>query len=387
MGIGKGNLLAMGIDERVFTDPSLRKKVLEYGSAFDFAHIVCRSSDPGRRVENEGGVIFYPVYSRAGFIFPLKAWSLGRKILKKSRGSWLISSDSPFEVGFASWLLARKSRGRFFVQIHTDFMSPYFRQGSLKDRIRYYLARFVVPRADCIRTVSERIKRSLLNAWKSDFPLEVQPPEITVLPIVTEIDEFFNARRNAETDERFKNYDFKMVAVGRFVEKEKNFKMLIDMMLDFMRICPKAFLVLVGDGPDRVHYESRIKNQGLEKCVILEGWRNDLPAFLKSFDLFLMSSNYEGWGRVVIESMAAGLPVIMTDVGLAGEIVKSGENGIVVPVGDKEAMLDAVMELYRNKEKKAQFSRKSAELVKKLVPRTESEYFGMYKNLLTNCLK
>ena len=168
----KRNLLAIGIDERVFTDLSLRKKVLDYGGAFDSAHIVCRSSDQGRRVESEGGVIFYPVYSRATFIFPFKAWFLGRRIFKKVSGNWLISSDSPFEIGFVSCLLARASRGRFFLQIHTDFMSPYFRRGSVKDRIRYYLARFVVPKADCIRVVSERIRNSILG--KSDFPREVR---------------------------------------------------------------------------------------------------------------------------------------------------------------------------------------------------------------------
>lgn len=390
-------MLAIGIDERVFTDPFLRKKVLEYGGAFDSTHIVCRSSDPMRRVEEDGGVIFYPVYSRAAFTFPLKAWFLGKKILTKTSGRWLISSDSPFEVGFMSWLLARKFRGHLFIQIHTDFMSPYFRCGSFKDRIRYYLARLVVPRADCLRVVSKRIEQSLVNAWKLDFPpggetrfggpREVRLPKITVLPIVTEVDKFLNAERSAATDERFKNYDFKMVAVGRFMDKEKNFSMLIDVMREFVKICSKALLVLVGDGPDKKKYESRIMNYGLERSIIIEKWRDDLPSFLKSFDLFLMPSNYEGWGRAAIEAMAAGLPVVMTDVGLAGEVVRNGENGTIVPVGDMEAMLVAVTELYQNQEKKARFSRNNIESVKKLEPKTESEYFMIYKNLLYDCLQ
>ena len=176
-----------------------------------------------------------------------------------------------------------------------------------------------------------------------------------------------------------------MLAVGRFVDKEKNFSMLIDVMVEFVKICPKALLVLVGDGPDKSSYQSLVTGYRLERNVVIEQWRDDLPAFYKSFDLFLFSSNYEGWGRAVIEVMAAGLPVVMSDVGLAGEVVKHGENGLVSPVGDKNMFLAAVVDLYRNPEKRRTLVLAGKKIVRELSPKTKEEYLEFYKESFLCC--
>ncbi len=214
---------------------------------------------------------------------------------------------------------------------------------------------------------------------------------------------FLEAKPDPATEARFREHNFKMIAVGRFVDKEKNFSMLIEMMRDFVhpvrnppsfgvaaatlgrlisngvKICPRALLVLVGDGPDKESYKLQAKAYNLENNVIIEPWRDDLPSFYKSFDLFLLSSNYEGWGRVVIEAMAAGLPVVVTDVGLAGEVVKNGENGIVVPVGNRAAMLHAVTKLFNDNRYRKRLSAAGLETVKNLEPKTKEEYLRKYE--------
>ena len=64
---------------------------------------------------------------------------------------------------------------------------------------------------------------------------------------------------------------------------------------------------------------------------------------------FLLTSNYEGWGLAIIEAASFGLPIIMTDVGCAGEIIKNEESGIIIPVGDKKALAAAMTKLIQNK--------------------------------------
>lgn len=161
--------------------------------------------------------------------------------------------------------------------------------------------------------------------------------------------------------------------------------MLIDVMRLFVRICPRALLVIVGDGPDRVNYELGMRKYGLEKNIIIEPWRNDLPSFYQSFDLFLGSSNYEGWGRAVIEAMAVGLAVVMTDTGLAGEFVKNQENGMVVPVGDARAFLEAIKILYQDTEKRKLLAAAGRETARNLTPATREEYLAHYRKSFELC--
>jgi glycosyltransferase involved in cell wall biosynthesis len=277
-------------------------------------------------------------------------------------------------MGF--WL-AKKYKIPLQIQIHTDIFSPWYRRGSWKERVRFWLSLFLIPRADCLRVVSERIKKSIGIKFKN------HNLKIAVLPIFTDINKFLNATPNSKTEERFKDYSFKMISVGRLVDKEKNFSMLIEVMKDFIKICPRALLVIVGEGPDKEYYNSKIKNYQLEKNIIIEPWREDLPPFYRSFDLFLMSSNYEGWGRVVIEAMASGLPIVMTNVGLANEFVKNKENAIITPVNDVKCFMKSLINLYKNTALRNEIGRNNSKFIGSI---GQEEYFESYINIMERCL-
>ncbi len=370
------NILTIGTDETIFEkDSALRQRVQSYGINFTSFHIFCKS-DAGRITETSGRIVIHPLPKFWPF-FLLAGFSAGSSLVGGG-GRWMISAENTSLEGVLAFLLSRRFSVPLQLQVHTDVFSPWFRRAGWKEYIRFWLAKVFVPRADCIRVVSRRIAESL---YRTKFGTRTElssVQKVTILPIFTDISDFFNSQPALATEKRFKDYNFKMIAVGRFVDKEKNFSMLIDMMRDFTKVCPRALLVLVGDGPDRKNYESRIRGQGLEKYVILEGWRDDLQQLYKSFDLYLMSSNYEGWGRAVIEAMASCLPVVMTDVGLAGEVLKNGQNGIVVPVADKRAMLQAVKDLYQNPELRAKFAKAGQETVKNLEPRSKEDYMKAY---------
>mgnify|MGYP001579813997 FL=1 len=87
----------------------------------------------------------------------------------------------------------------------------------------------------------------------------------------------------------------------------------------------------------------------------------------------------------MIEVMAAGLPVVMSDVGLAGEVVKHGRNGLVSPVGDKNMFLAAVVDLYRNPEKRRTLVLAGKKIVRELSPKTKEEYLEFYKESFLCC--
>lgn len=104
-------------------------------------------------------------------------------------------------------------------------------------------------------------------------------------------------------------------------------------------------LQLVGDGPDRERLEELQRELGLEHAVEFLGARDDVPALLAAASAFVLSSRSEGLPLSVIEAMAAGLPIVASDVGGLHELVEDGSSGLLVPAGDVDALADALRRL------------------------------------------
>ena len=103
--------------------------------------------------------------------------------------------------------------------------------------------------------------------------------------------------------------------------------------------------VIVGDGPLRAEVEAQVAALGLTGRVHLTGLRRDVPDLMHSFDLFTLSSLWEGLPRVLPQAMAAGLPIVATAVDGNAEAVADGVNGLLTPPGDPTAMAVALVRL------------------------------------------
>jgi len=104
---------------------------------------------------------------------------------------------------------------------------------------------------------------------------------------------------------------------------------------------------------------------------------------MREADIFVLVSNYEGWGRAAVEAMAAGVPVIMTNVGLAGELLRHEYNGLIIPVGDEKALARAVDVLMSDEKLRQKIIANALETVKYL-PSWE-EYLNNYIHLWRKC--
>ncbi|MEN6497967.1 MAG: glycosyltransferase [Thermoguttaceae bacterium] len=104
-----------------------------------------------------------------------------------------------------------------------------------------------------------------------------------------------------------------------------------------------ARLLLVGEGAERSRIEAEIAARGVGPHVSLLGLRSDVADLLQASDLFLLTSVSEGIPVTLIEAMAAGLPVVATDVGGVGEVVEHGVTGWLAPSGDDAALAEVVL--------------------------------------------
>jgi glycosyltransferase involved in cell wall biosynthesis len=107
----------------------------------------------------------------------------------------------------------------------------------------------------------------------------------------------------------------------------------------------RARLVLVGAGPLEDALRTYAAQLGVSDQMVFAGSRGDVPDLLSAFDVFALSSRYEGLPIALIEAMAAGLPVVATDVGGVAEVVDDGRNGYLVEEGDPSALATRLAKL------------------------------------------
>ncbi len=128
---------------------------------------------------------------------------------------------------------------------------------------------------------------------------------------------------------------------------------LVNAMTKIVEQHPKSLLVLVGKGDDKGEEEIKLKEQveraGLADKVRFLGWRPDVDVIMGCFDIFILPSLNEGMGRVLVEAMAAGLPIVASRVGGIPDLVKDGENGLLVPPADAGALERAISNLLSDK--------------------------------------
>jgi glycosyltransferase involved in cell wall biosynthesis len=102
-------------------------------------------------------------------------------------------------------------------------------------------------------------------------------------------------------------------------------------------------LVILGEGELRGTLEALVRDLGLEDSVSLPGFVQNPYAYMARAKLFVLSSAWEGFGSALVEAMACGLPVVSTDCGGPSEILEGGMYGRLVPVGDPQALAEAIL--------------------------------------------
>ena len=192
----------------------------------------------------------------------------------------------------------------------------------------------------------------------------------------------FLNKKEARTNLKLKIKDLKLEdkyqwvgSVGRLV-KEKNYETFIESA----KFVKNSYFFIIGDGPELNNLKLKIQNSKLEdKFFIIPPGGNDAQ-YLKAFDVFAMSSIKEGLPYILLEAMAAELPIVVTEAGGIPELIKNHENGLMVSQKNPEALARAIGGLIENKEIARELSEKAKEIVKekfsleKMVKSTEKLY-------------
>ena len=167
---------------------------------------------------------------------------------------------------------------------------------------------------------------------------------ITIIPNGVNVDRFAADRSATRRELGLNAQDLVIGTIGR-LEPEKDQKTLLEVFRLFRKANPRSRLVIVGDGSMAEELRSRANQLAIAEATLFLGYRRDVAALLAAMDVFVLTSIREGLPVSVIEAMAAGKPVVVSNIGSVHDLVRDGENGLLAPPGDVTAFSTALERL------------------------------------------
>lgn len=231
--------------------------------------------------------------------------------------------------------VSRKLAGagtRLVVRQASVFAPPG--EQSLKQRLSRALLRWAYRNADAVVAISEGVRTSLIEA------LGLSPQDVEVVYNPAFHSSIVELGRTPPDDESIFDAGAPVVVAVGSLREQKDYPTLINA---FARLRSAARLVILGEGPQREELEALVRSLDLQERVLLPGFVNNPFSYVKRARVLVLASRSEGFGNVVVEAMALGTQIIVTDCpGGPGEIVDFGRYGVIVPAGDPDSLAEAL---------------------------------------------
>ncbi len=290
-------------------------------------------------------------------------------LIRAGRDADALYALDPVSTGFPAMLAAKLLRKPFFVKIVGDYA---WEQGTQRSGVRIPLDEFVrtthVPtlvwffrcvqkavakHATVVIVPSEYLK-GIVQAWG------ISADHIQVVYNAMKEEVPGTLPLHVETSTRPR-----VVSVGRLVPW-KGMPGVIDAVARVKEAIPEVSLAIAGDGPDRDALERfmhvRVGTSGTVTGTLSH---SDTLALIQDADVFVLNSTYEGLSHLLIEAMALGKAIIATDVGGNPELIEDGKNGLLVPSGDRDALVEALTHLLKTPKHREILGRAAVESAKR----------------------
>src|SRR3989344_165602 len=367
-------VLSISTDRKLFEDGStVLSRSLEYAKKMDELHIVVFTTSQKSKAESKkvgSNLFLYPTNSISKLFYIFDAIKIGSQII----GNWklkignlsdaVLSTQDPFETGFVGTRLKKRFGLPLQIQIHTDFFSSHFKN-SILNLARIFLSKIVIAKADGIRVVADFLKESLVKHF---------PKTSNTLP-------------KRGLNQEFPKFKFIILMASRLA-KEKRIDIALKAFKNVLIKFPHSGLVIAGSGEQKRALENMVIKLRLENNVVFVGWQKDLVPLYKSADLFLVTSEYEGYGMTLMEAGASGCPIVTTSVGIAKTgLFINGQNSLVCRICDTGCISAGILDIISDNSKRELFKHKMQDSIKSIAISKEKyaeKYVSLLKKLLND---
>ena len=205
------------------------------------------------------------------------------------------------------------------------------------------ITKFSIEQSDGLTAVSRFLQRETVRAFGCTGC------EIEVIPNFIDPQVYDRAKYKTALRDQVAASDRVLMNISNF----RPVKRVRDVVRIFARVRQEipSVLVMVGDGPDRVHAEAEARELGVDDRVFFLGKIEAVAPLLSAADLFLIPSQSESFGLSALEALASGVPVVGSATGGLPEVVRDGETGVLCEVGDIDAMAAAAIDMLRDRDR------------------------------------
>lgn len=231
----------------------------------------------------------------------------------------------------------------------------------------------IFSKTDKFIAISEAMAKELIRHYN------VNPSKIHIIRNSIDINKYASVRETGKS-----NTPFNVLAIGRFVYR-KGILDLVDAANIVCRKYPMTVFTIIGDGPLKIQLLKKVQEYKLGNNVILPGIVPNarIKHYLQASSVFVIPSLYEGLPLVLLEAMASGKAVIGTNINGVRELIKDGNNGLLVPSGNPQILANAIVRLLTSPKFKTELGQ-NARITSEQFDRNKSvlQTLEVYQNLL-----
>lgn len=274
----------------------------------------------------------------------------------------LIHCHSPIG-GVLTRLAAAEARKSGTKVIYTAHGFHFFNGAPRKNWLLYYpVEKWLARYTDCLITINgEDYDAAHLRKFKAGYLTMMEGVGIDQMRFVPTDDEL---REEVRKKLGFSKDAFILIYVGELCTR-KNQQFLIETAKLLAPDIPDLKLLLVGEGDKRASYVRQISELDVAEQVELLGYRGDINQLMQMSDIVVSSSKQEGLPVNIMEGMATGLPLVVSNCRGNRDLVRNGQNGFVVEKEEASLFAEAIKQLYESKSLREAFGAKSVELIQR----------------------
>ncbi|HKR59920.1 MAG TPA: glycosyltransferase family 4 protein [Pyrinomonadaceae bacterium] len=364
----------------------------DFVSRHDFVDTVVRYANPdkftlGVCVRGVAGNVVAPVYSGAipfwviagpqRSTLPKTVWQLAA-ILRRWKANILHTHH--FDQAVIGWLATRLHPATRLVigRHYSDAIYRLPAQGFSPNNKRILLRIEQMTNRGATRIIvpSNYIKEILCD-WQ-----HISPEKVDLIRYGFDPDKY---EAITEADIKQTREEFQMdghFVIGTFarLSEEKGHRYLIRALKKVREKITNLLCLIVGEGSERAAIEREIAEAGVADIVKLTGWRRDGIKIMAAVDLVVQPTLQEAFSQAMVEALWLNKPLIITDVSGAADIIRTGENGIIIPKGDEDALADSLVRLATDQSLRATLGRAGRQYVQEtfVIDKMIQEYEAAY---------